>query len=325
MNSQQVVLVTGSTRGIGKQLALDCSAAGHRVVVNYRSDAANAENLIADITNANGAAIAIKADVSIEEEARMLISGTLAAFGGIDCVVNNAGIGVIRSLEEMDASAFWHTMNANLGSSFHVSQAAIPHMKSRGGRLVFMSSGAAMSGGKISAAYAASKAGIEGLMRYYAAYLERYRITSNAIAPSLIATDMVEQMDLPSEETMPLGRLGRADELWPIVRMFMETEYLNGQTVRVERRSLHDVSRSNVGPIATVAADGTYEVRGWHNAMPSRGAEAVRTIHLNIGFNSLAPDPPKAGSWMRSSAEAAAKHSAFRTLPLLNRVKSARR
>lgn len=106
-------------------------------------------------------------------------------------------------------------------------------MKARGGRLVFMASGAARTGGKVSATYAASKAGLEGLMHYYASYLRPYRITANAIAPSLIGSDMTRQMDLPPPDKLPLGRLGRPDELWPAVRMILETEYMTGQTIQI--------------------------------------------------------------------------------------------
>ena len=127
----------------------------------------------------------------------------------------------------------WFELSGNLLSAFYVSQAAIPHLRTKGGRLIFLSSGAARSGGKISAAYAASKAGMEGLMRYYAAYLREQRITANAIAPSLIDTAMVEQMNLGPTSELPLGRLGRVDEIWPIVRMIVETEYLTGQTIHV--------------------------------------------------------------------------------------------
>ena len=137
-------------------------------------------------------------------------------------------------MSALDEAAFTRTLRANLVSAFLVSQAAVPHMRARGGRLVFLSSGAARTGGGISAAYAASKAGIEGLMHAYATALRPYRITANAIAPALVESDMVRGMALPPPEQMPMGRLGRAEEIWPAVRMIIETEYLTGQTIHVD-------------------------------------------------------------------------------------------
>lgn len=156
------------------------------------------------------------------------------AFGKLDCVINNAGVGDRVELSKLDGTAFDATLSANLTSAFLVSQAAIPHLKVRGGRLIFMSSGAARTGGVISAAYAASKAGLEGLMHYYATYLRPHRITANAIAPSLIATNMFGEMQSHAMDQLPLGRLGRPDEIWPAVRMIMETEYLTGQTIHID-------------------------------------------------------------------------------------------
>ena len=105
-----------------------------------------------------------------------------------------------------------------------------------GGRLIFMSSLAARAGGLVSAAYAASKAGAEGLIHYYATNLLRHRITANAIASALIASDMVSEMDLPAPDKLPLGRLGRPEESWPAVRMLLETEYITGQTIQINAR-----------------------------------------------------------------------------------------
>ena len=106
-------------------------------------------------------------------------------------------------------------------------------MKTNGGRLVFLSSGAARTGGGLSAAYAASKAGVEGLMHYYATALRPYRITANAIAPTLVKSDLMNLM-APQTLGLPLGRLGRVEEIWPALRMIIETEYLTGQTIHID-------------------------------------------------------------------------------------------
>lgn len=233
MSIEPVVIITGASRGIGRRLALDCARYGLAVVVNYRSDEAAAADVVEEIRSADGLACAIRADVSDEHEAQRLVDACIDQFGRLGCVINNAGAGVIRTIDALDGAAFQQTLNANLLSAFYVSRAAIPHLKQKGGRLIFMSSGAAHIGGRVSAAYAASKAGMEGLMRYYALYLRDDRITANAIAPLLIETDMLAGMDLPPPSDLPLGRMGRPDEIWPAVRMIIETEYLTGQTIHL--------------------------------------------------------------------------------------------
>jgi len=230
----KVMLITGASRGIGKQVALDGAREGIAVVVNYVASEAGARGVVDEIEKAGGRAIAVKADVSVSDDVDRLVETTMKHFGRIDCVVNNAGVGNVVALDKLDATQFEKTLRVNLLSAFLVSQAAIPHMKPSGGRLIFMSSGAARTGGIISAAYAASKAGLEGLMHYYASYLLPHRITANAIAPALIESDMTKNVKLPPPERLPLGRIGRPQEIWPTVRMIMETEYLTGQTIHLD-------------------------------------------------------------------------------------------
>lgn len=232
--SGMVTLITGSSRGIGRQLALDCALAGNPVVVNYVNSKATADQIVQTISDSGGLALAVRADVSDAPQVEALVATAVQKFGKLDCVINNAGVGNRIELSKLDGPAFEATLRTNLTSAFLVSQAAVPHLKARGGRLIFMSSGAARTGGVISAAYAASKAGLEGLMHYYATYLRPHRITANAIAPSLIATEMIGEMESHAMDQLPLGRLGRPDEIWPAVRMIMETEYLTGQTIHID-------------------------------------------------------------------------------------------
>jgi 3-oxoacyl-[acyl-carrier protein] reductase len=234
MSEPRVILITGASRGIGKALAIAAAREGHHVVINYRKSADQAEALAEELRRGSRQAIALQADVGIAGDVDRLIGATIEHFGRLDCVVNNAGVGETIAIEALDEVVFSQTLHANLTSAFLVSQAAWPHMTERGGRLVFLSSGAARTGGVLSAAYAASKGGIESLMHYYATYLRRHRITANAIAPSLIETDMARAMTLPPSNELPLGRLGRADEIWPALRMILETEYITGQTIHVD-------------------------------------------------------------------------------------------
>jgi 3-oxoacyl-[acyl-carrier protein] reductase len=228
--SAKVILITGAARGIGAALANAAAAEGHYVVANYRFESDEVAQWISGLKDGVG----IRADVSIAEDAQRLIDQTLAHFGRIDCVINNAGIGEVCPIDRLDLAFFQKTLHANLTSAFLVSQAAWPHMKRDGGRLIFMSSAAARTGGGLSAAYAASKGGVEGLMHAYASALRPHRITANAIAPALIESRMANAIDAGPAENLPLGRMGRAEELWPATRMIIETEYLTGQTIHVD-------------------------------------------------------------------------------------------
>jgi 3-oxoacyl-[acyl-carrier protein] reductase len=229
-----VVLITGASRGIGRALAAAAARECHDVVVNYLKNVAQANALVSELAGCSSRVIAIQADVTVADEARRLVETTVERLGRIDCVVNNAGSGAVIPLDELDEATFARTLQVNLISAFLVSQAAWPHMKANGGRLVFLSSGAARTGGGLSAAYAASKSGIEGLMHYYATTLRPYRITSNAIAPAFVESDLMNLMPHRTTTGLPLGRLGRVEEVWPALRMIIETEYLTGQTIHID-------------------------------------------------------------------------------------------
>lgn len=233
MSDRKVILVTGASRGIGRALAVAAGSAGYDVAVNYRSSGMDAAAAVESIRRAGGRALSVRGDVSEDADVARIVADTIREFGRLDAVVNNAGVGEVIEREDLDQAAFERALRYNLLSAFLVSQAAIPHLQARGGRLVFLSSGAARSGGRISAAYAASKAGVEGLMHYYATNLRSDRITANAIAPSFVESDMINQLSL-SVANMPLGRLGRPDEMWPALRMILETEYLTGQTIHID-------------------------------------------------------------------------------------------
>jgi 3-oxoacyl-[acyl-carrier protein] reductase len=234
MGEPRIIVITGAFRGIGQALAAAASREGHHVVINYRGRADQARALAEELGRGTGQTIAVQADVCIAKDVDRLIGATIERFGRLDCVVNNAGVGERIALDALDEAAFSRTIRANLTSAFLVSQAAWPHMAKRGGRLVFLSSGAARTGGGLSAAYAASKGGIESLMHYYATYLRPHRITANAIAPAFIETGMAQALALPPPDELPLGRLGRPDEIWPALSMILETEYITGQTIHID-------------------------------------------------------------------------------------------
>ncbi|MBS0529664.1 MAG: SDR family oxidoreductase [Proteobacteria bacterium] len=227
----RVALVTGGSRGIGAAIALALAEAGADVAVNYRARTADAEAIAGQIIASGRRATTVRADVSQGADVTRMVTDVTAALGPIDILVNNAGIAIVRDLDTLTEDDFDRTMLVNLKSAFLCMQAVIPAMRTRKwGRIVNISSGAARGAGAIGPHYNASKAGMEGLTRGYAARLVKDGVTVNAVAPSLIETDMMRgRPDLA--QRIPLGRLGQADEVAQAVMMLAGNAYMTGQTV----------------------------------------------------------------------------------------------
>jgi 3-oxoacyl-[acyl-carrier protein] reductase len=232
--SGRVALVTGASRGIGKAIALTLAEAGADVGVNYRTHAADAQAVATAIRTLGRRSVAVEADVSDGQAVARLIRGVEEALGPIDVLVNNAGIALRRELEELTEADFDTTLAINLKSVFLCSQAVWPGMRARRwGRIVNISSGAARGAGAIGAHYNASKAGMEGLTRGYATRLAQHGVTVNAVAPSLIQTDMTSANSLGNAARIPVGRLGDPEEVAHVVLMVVTNAYMTGQTVQV--------------------------------------------------------------------------------------------
>ena len=227
----RVALVTGGSRGIGAAIARTLAEAGAAVAVNYRERSAEAEAVVAGITSKRGRAIAVAADVSQTSAVTKIVNQVTSALGPIDILVNNAGIAIVRGIDDLTEAEFDQTISVNLKSAFLCTQAVLPAMRARKwGRIVNISSGAARGAGAIGVHYNASKAGMEGLTRGYAARLVKEGITVNAVAPSLIETDMMKgRADLAAR--IPLGRLGQSDEVAQAVLMVLGNDYMTGQTI----------------------------------------------------------------------------------------------
>jgi 3-oxoacyl-[acyl-carrier protein] reductase len=224
-------LVTGGSRGIGAAIVRALAEAGAAVAINYRERADTANALARQITGAGGKAVAIGADVSEAGAVAQMIERANAELGPIDILVNNAGIAIVRGIDDLTEADFDRTITVNLKSVFLCTQAVLPMMRAKKwGRIVNISSGAARGAGSIGPHYNASKAGVEGLTRGYAARLVKEGITVNAVAPSLIETDMMKGQDnLVSR--IPLGRFGTAEEVAQATIMLIGNPYMTGQTV----------------------------------------------------------------------------------------------
>jgi 3-oxoacyl-[acyl-carrier protein] reductase len=229
--SGRVALVTGGSRGIGAAIALRLAQAGAAVAVNYRERGEDAEAVVAKITAHGGHAIAVSADVSQAAEVARMVQHIARELGAVDILVNNAGVAIVRSVDDLSEEDFDLTVLVNLKSAFLCTQAVLPAMRAgQWGRIVNISSGAARGAGAIGPHYNASKAGMEGLARGYAARLVKEGITVNNVAPSLIETDMMRgRTDLA--RNIPLGRMGQADEVAQAVAMVIGNGYITGQTI----------------------------------------------------------------------------------------------
>ncbi|MCX7365294.1 MAG: SDR family oxidoreductase [Alphaproteobacteria bacterium] len=229
--SEKVALVTGGSRGIGRAVAISLAEAGAAVAVNYLERATEARNVVEAIRNAGGKAMEVGADVSRADAVAGMMSAVERELGPVDVLVNNAGIGLIRGVDDLTEEDFDRTNAVNLKSVFLCTQAVVPGMRARKwGRIVNISSGAARGAGGVGPHYNASKAGMEGMTRGYAARLVKDGITVNAVAPSLIETDMVREL-ASSPARIPLGRFGTPEECAQVVMMLVGNGYMTGQTV----------------------------------------------------------------------------------------------
>jgi 3-oxoacyl-[acyl-carrier protein] reductase len=229
--SAHTALVTGASRGIGAAIAIALAEAGAAVAINYRERADDAASVVAKIKSMGGRAVAVAADVSQAAAVAKMMERVVSDLGPIDILVNNAGMAIVRGVDDLTESEFDQTIAVNLKSAFLCTQAVLPAMRARKwGRIVNISSGAARGAGAIGVHYNASKAGMEGLTRGYAARVVKDGITVNAVAPSLIETDMMRgRTDLA--RNIPLGRMGQADEVAQAVAMVIGNSYMTGQTI----------------------------------------------------------------------------------------------
>jgi 3-oxoacyl-[acyl-carrier protein] reductase len=227
----KTALVTGGSRGIGAAISRALAAAGISVAINYRERADAAEALAAELRQNGVRAKVFRADVSRADAVASMVETVRSELGTIDILINNAGIAITRGIDDLTEADFDSTIAANLKSVFLCTQAVLPMMRAgKWGRIVNISSGAARGAGAIGPHYNASKAGVEGLTRGYAARLVKEGITVNAVAPSLIETDMMKgQEQLVSR--IPLGRFGTPEEVAIAVMMLVDNPYMTGQTV----------------------------------------------------------------------------------------------
>lgn len=227
-------VVTGASRGIGRAIAVALAATGCAVTINYVRNRKAANDVVSEIRAGGGNAHAVQADVSDANDVARLVVEARGALGPVSILVNNVGGGRPTAVFDNTVEDFDATFATNVRSAFLTTQAVLSEMRERRfGRLIFMSSIAAMTGGVISTPYAASKAALIGMMHHYAASLSKLNITANAIAPAFIETDLLAGIELPPAESMPLGRLGHPEEIGEVARMIVSCGFMTGQTIHV--------------------------------------------------------------------------------------------
>ena len=237
----RTVLVTGSSRGIGAALARRFGADGYRVAVHYSSSAAAAEAVLSGLRASGVDAEAFGADISDPGACQRLVKAVTERFGGLDVLVNNAGItrdSLVLRMKDDD----WHSViDTNLSAAFYLSRAALRGMlKSGTGRIINISSVVALMGNAGQANYIASKAGLIGLSKALASEYAGKGVTVNAVAPGFIESDMTDALapELRQRylDRIPAGRFGTADDVAAVVAFLASVEagYVNGQTVAVD-------------------------------------------------------------------------------------------
>jgi 3-oxoacyl-[acyl-carrier protein] reductase len=237
----KIALVTGASRGIGREIALSFAREGADVACNYNKSPAAAETLVTAIEAMGRKAVAIQGDVGKTEEIDRIVAEAMSAFGRIDVLVNNAGFLNIYPIAEMPVTAWDEMLAAHLRGTFYTTHLVLPQMlERRSGKIINIASQLAYKGRAGLAHYCAAKAGIITFTRVLALEVSRHNVYANCIAPGPIATEIVPRTSPPDPEeaarfadTLPIGRLGTVDEVAPTA-VFLASDdstYYVGQTL----------------------------------------------------------------------------------------------
>lgn len=238
---KKVALITGATRGIGKEIALTLAEAGYNIALNYRKENEELEKLKNEIKEKGVECLAVCGDVSNFEEVEKFVKEIIEKFGKIDVLVNNAGITKDMLLMRMKKEDFESVIDVNLVGTFNVTKNVISYMmKARTGRIVNISSVVGISGNAGQTNYSASKAGIIGFTKSLAKEVASRNINVNAVAPGFIETSMTEVLKEEIKEeiakTIPLKRMGKAKDVANLVKFLVseDSSYITGQVINVD-------------------------------------------------------------------------------------------
>lgn len=241
MLSEQVALVTGASRGLGRSIALELAKNGANVVVNYAGNEAKAKEVVEEIKQLGQESFDVQADVSSEEDVKRMVKQVTDEFGRLDILVNNAGITKDNLIMRMKEEEFDQVVNTNLKGAFLCTKAVTRQMmRQRRGKIVNVASIVGVRGNPGQANYVAAKAGVIGLTKTTAQELASRNILVNAVAPGFIATDMTDVLTDEQRETIlsmvPLARLGNPEDVAKVVRFLAssDSDYMTGQTLHID-------------------------------------------------------------------------------------------
>lgn len=237
----KTAIVTGASRGIGREIALLLAKEGARVAVNYSGSKDKADEVVQSITESGGEAFAIQADVSNADSVKAMVDQTLETFGSIDILVNNAGITRDNLLMRMKDDEWDDVININLKGVFLCTKGVTRQMmRQRTGKIVNVASIVGVSGNPGQANYVAAKAGVIGFTKTAAKELASRNINVNAVAPGFITTDMTDTLNEEVKTQMltaiPLGKLGSPADVAKTVAFLLSDDaaYITGQTIHVD-------------------------------------------------------------------------------------------
>lgn len=234
----EVVIITGASRGIGREIAKRLSMKGLTVIANYNKSGKEAEELKKELEEKGFIIDIVKADVSKREDAKKLVKFALDKYGRIDILINNAGISEYKLFTDETDEDWDKIINTNLYSVFAMSQEVIPNMiHNKKGLIINMSSAWGVVGGSLEAIYSVSKAGVDGLTKALAKELGPSNIRVNSIAPGMIYTKMnskftEEELEVIKEE-IPLGKIGDTTDVAKCVEWLIEDKYTTGQVISI--------------------------------------------------------------------------------------------
>ena len=234
----KVAIITGSSRGIGREIAKTLARKGITVVANYNKSEEAAKELKQELEEEGIKIDIIKADVSKREDAKKLVEFTLNKYGKVDILINNAGISEYKLFTDETDEDWNKIRNTNLYSAFAMSQEVIPNMvHNKSGCIINMSSAWGVVGGSLEVIYSVSKAGLDGLTKALAKELGPSNIRVNSIAPGMIYTKMNEKFSKEElkeiEEEIPLGKIGKPSDIAKCIEWLLEDEYTTGQVISI--------------------------------------------------------------------------------------------
>ena len=237
----KTVLITGASRGIGKQIAKQFAKHGYNVAINYNKSIDKAKSLYEEIISLNANAILVKADIKNSNEVKKMIEKTIACFGHIDVLINNAGISYKGLFIDENNEITKEIIDTNLLGAMYTSKYVLPHMlKNGGGKIINISSIWGKVGASLECSYSTSKAGLIGLTKSLAKEYGYNNIFVNCICPGLVDTDMNKNLSKQELEDVinqiPAKRIGKTEDISNLVLFLAENtgDYINGQIITVD-------------------------------------------------------------------------------------------